>query len=637
MKTANKGSSLLAVMFSIALVSSLLGIVFSITNYHTRLTRHVVDRSVAVAYGDAVVESLFDQWRAAMIGVTNDTDRKQGMTQSALAAVVSAPTSTQVPPPAGVSLTSWSLRPATPLLVPMPNNTDRPTPENGTNSQLRVRLYYLASATVQYPGPVGNNSVTVTRSFVRSGRNLFDYFFFGTQSKTEFNPGPPMYVDGDAFIGGDLYTAHDALHFVQDVTFTGSHYLNYRTEDSRYGTAPTILNGGLGDNWDLNNPPHVGTDRKLLDTRRDQLDPNFLDDPISNDTDSDGNPNNNGYHEIIDEPTSGYTDPLQLDASTSERLSSNADYRIYVDAANTVTIYKGSSTTPLSSSSADYIALIGAIKTNTALRDVREGDNVRLVTMDVDKVRVAAGSGSIQDTAGGSLNTGGDGLTIYVADKSYGTSVSTKVVDSGSGATTTVTSSRSRGVKLVNGAKLPSNGFTIVTPNPVYIQGDYNSGKTSTTQPASNTATTYVPPNDHPSPYVSGYNHVAAAVVGDAVNILSNNWNDANSLLAQSSRAATSTTINAALVAGNVPTTTSSYSGGVENFTRFHEDWNNDYLTIYGALALLYSSNQATHTWNAADYTPPNRRWFYDDLFSNSNPPGFHVARSYERGIWTVR
>jgi len=60
-----------------------------------------------------------------------------------------------------------------------------------------------------------------------------------------------------------------------------------------------------------------------------------------------------------------------------------------------------------------------------------------------------------------------------------------------------------------------------------------------------------------------------------------------------SSRVASSTTVNTAIVAGNVPTTSSSYSGGIENFTRFHEDWGSAYFTIYGALALLFDSEQA--------------------------------------------
>ena len=81
-----------------------------------------------------------------------------------------------------------------------------------------------------------------------------------------------------------------------------------------------------------------------------------------------------------------------------------------------------------------------------------------------------------------------------------------------------------------------------------------------------------------------------------------------------------------------MPTTTASYSGGIENFTRFNEDWGSSYFTIYGALALLYDSEQATHPWVNASYNPPARRWYYDNLLLNNNPPGFRAAHVYSRG-----
>ena len=641
------GSGLLAVVFTMSVIAGLVAAVYSVTSHQVNLTRREVARAAAITYGDGVVESLFDQWRNAMINVTNTTDRASGLSDSALAGVLALPTSTALPPPTGVSVLSWSVTARTPLLAPTTDGAGRPKPENGTNSQLRVRLYYLATVTVQYYVPSAYRTITLQRAFTRSGRNLFDNFFFGTQPKIEFHPGAPMYVSGTAYVGGDLFTAHDYLHFTKDVTYTGTHTLDYRPEDSRFGTAPTITNGGLGDNWDLNNPPRYGSQQKLLDTSMASLDPNFTDDPRANDADSDGNNNNNGLREIIEEqkPIVGTTnpDPLQLDSTTSERLASNADYRISVDGTNNVTIYKGASTTALSSGTPEYIAINGALTTNRAIKDLRESDNVRVVVMDVSKITAAYNAAKITDAVGG-----GDGLLIYFQDTSAGSSVNTFVVDSSSGATTAVASAARRGIKLTKGATLPSCGLSIVTPNAAYIQGDYNTGTTASTQPASNTTTTYTPPVDNPSPIVTGYTRAASAVVADAVNVLSNAWNDANSLQGISSRLATSTTINTAIVAGNVPTfkqdptvtgpqAPTSYSGGIENFTRFHEDWSNDYLTIYGALALLFNSAQATGPWNAASYSPPNRRWYYDTLLQDHNPPGFRVARTYERGQWVKR
>ncbi|MEI9895851.1 MAG: hypothetical protein WDN28_18745 [Chthoniobacter sp.] len=628
-RKSESASGLLAVLFFMVLTSLTVAMIFSVTSSHVTASKRTIDRSIALAYADGVLESLFDQWRTKLTGVTNATDRTYGMSTAALTAALSAPSNTTLPPPVNVTLSSWDITALTPLLVTTTDPAGRPTLENGTNSRLRVRIYYRASVTVQYRSATGSKTATVQRLFCRAGRNIFDNFFFGTQANVEFNPGPDMYVNGTVYVGGDLYTAHNSLHFLQDVTYTGTQYLNFRPQDSRYGSeTPDITNGGLSDNWSLSSPPHVGSQQKLLDAPMSSLDPNFIDDSGTNDVDSDGNPNNNGYHEIIEEVTDKTKpDPLQLDAADSERLSNNADYRIYVNSANTLTVYAGQATTPLATTSTEYKAIAGAITLDTALTDDREGDNVRLVTVDVSKINTAAGASTIKDTVGSS-----DGYLLYINDTSVGTSVKTNIVNSKSGAKTAVTSSKARGVKLINGGTLPSAGLTVVTPNPIYIQGDYNTGTTSSAQPVSNTTSTYTPPTDTPSPVVGTYNRAPAAVVGDAVNILSNNWNDANSPSGLSSRVAKSTTVNTAIVAGSVPTTSSSYSGGIENFTRFHEDWSSSYFTVYGALALLYDSEQATHPWTSSSYNPPNRRWYYDTLLQNSNPPGFSVAHVYIRG-----
>ena len=627
---SNAGGALIAVLIALLIVSALVGTVFTVTSNIARMSKRSADRQQAIAYGDGIVENLYDQWRNAMITVTTTADRTGGLTTSALQSFLSLPTTTQLPPPPGVTVTSWSVTAATPLLAPLTDPAARPTPESGTKSSLVARLNYLAVIQLQYPGPFGPATVTVQRNFARGGRNLFSNYLFCTQPNIEINPGAPMYIMGTCYIGGNLFTASDNLHFTQDVTFTGTQTMNYRPNDPRYpSTLPTIQNNGFGDNWSLTNPPHLGQEQKLLDVPYSSLDPNFTDDPISNDTSSDSNPNNDGYHEMIEEAVAGFSDPLQLDPTITERLVGTADYRIYVNASNAVTIYKGASTTPLAATTQDYIAISGALTTNTALYDPREGDNVRLVTLDVSKITTAYATAKITDN----LNTN-DGLTFYIKDSSHGTSVSTKV------GATTVTSSRSRAVKLINGAKTPYGtstgaGFSVVTPNAVYIQGDYNTGTTATAKPATNTATSYTPPTVNPSPVVPGYTRGSCAVIADSVNILSNAWSDATS--ATTGLLATPTTVNCALLGGNVPTSASSYSGGIENFVRFHENWSGVNFTIYGAMAALYDSEQAVGLWSSAAYSPPNRCWYYDSILADTNPPGFHIGRTYERGRRVIR
>jgi len=99
-----------------------------------------------------------------------------------------------------VTLNSWSVTALTPLLVTTTDPAGRPTLENGTTSRLRVRIYYRASVTVNYRSSTGSKTATVQRLFCRAGRNIFDNFFFGTQSNVEFHPGPDMYVTGTVYI-----------------------------------------------------------------------------------------------------------------------------------------------------------------------------------------------------------------------------------------------------------------------------------------------------------------------------------------------------------------------------------------------------------------------------------------------------
>lgn len=665
-KHSISGSSLLAVMFVITVMALMLGAVYTITTGEARFMKRSVDRAIAVAYADGVLESLYDQWRMAMAQTQDPTQRSQGFSNEELSTLLTTPSLSQLPPPSGMSLASWNVQAADPYLAPQAGSASRPVIEAGTESRLRIRMYYLASTTVNFPG----GTVTAQRRFTRSGHNIFDNFLFSIRPVTEIHPGPPMYVSGKIYAGGDLYMAHSSLHLQQDVSYTGSMTLDYKGGpltnetstywDSRYGVnTPSITSSA----WPANDPPHVGPQQKLFDTPLSNLDPNFIDDPsdnnVNNTDPSKGpvNPNDNGFGEIVKKVTdSSQPDPLQTDSiGGSERMFNNADYRIYVDAGNNVTIARPDSSNRnndiLVTSGADYNAIMSAITTNTTLYNSRESDNVRVVNLDVGKLNTAFAS----KTAG---------LILYVQDTSVGTQVTTKgfsgytTTTTGNGNLTTtgtgsVTSSRARGIRLVNGGEVPSKGFTVASPNPVYIQGDFNTGtktnySTSTTstagtltvtnQPPSNTSNAYPTDTSAPSEISGSYAKGAVAVIADAVNILSNKWSDANSPLALSSRVAGNTTINAAILAGNVPTTRASYSGGVENFPRFLESWGAGYyFTLHGSLGLLFDSAQATGRWSGASYVPPNRRWFFDTIFLNQNPPGFQSAYSYSRGKWGLR
>lgn len=167
-----------------------------------------------------------------------------------------------------------------------------------------------------------------------------------------------------------------------------------------------------------------------------------------------------------------------------------------------------------------------------------------------------------------------------------------------------------KGFKLVNGSTLP-DATTIVSNQPVYIQGDFN--KHTSDDP---NLDTWKP----------------CAVVSDAITLLSNTWNDAKSNWKYTTvnptgqmPTASTTEYNLVLVTGNLPTKYGQYSGGLENFPRFLENWSGKTVDISGGFMQLFRSKYATGLWNGSYYSPPNRVWQSEPRFSDltSFPPGF--------------
>ena len=167
----------------------------------------------------------------------------------------------------------------------------------------------------------------------------------------------------------------------------------------------------------------------------------------------------------------------------------------------------------------------------------------------------------------------------------------------------------------------------MVSENPVYILGNYNTG--SGTVPSNN--------GTYSDPDVSGYTRKNSAVYGDSINILSGGWVDTNSTLSTPNRVATNTTVNTALVTGQVPSASGQYSGGGENFVRFLEDWTSKNFTYYGSAIELFNSVTATGVWKGAGsvYKSPGLHWYYDTNFQTGAPPGnLQIAAYLQQQRW---
>lgn len=180
------------------------------------------------------------------------------------------------------------------------------------------------------------------------------------------------------------------------------------------------------------------------------------------------------------------------------------------------------------------------------------------------------------------------------------------------------------GIVLTNGRTLPSLGLTVVTPNPLYIIGDYNTSLDGSNFYPGTSDTSHARP---------------AAVMADAIMILSKVWNPSHSDDSISSRVAANTTVNAAFLSGIVPTGGGSYSGGVENFPRFLENWTDKTFTYNGSMVAMFNSFIATAPWGGSDvYNPPNRNWTFDKNFRDPRkvPPLTPQVISVTRGRWSL-
>ena len=201
-----------------------------------------------------------------------------------------------------------------------------------------------------------------------------------------------------------------------------------------------------------------------------------------------------------------------------------------------------------------------------------------------------------------------------------------------------------RGVRLINGSLIPGSydslneantkGFTFASENGIYVQGNFN--VTSVSLPGGTTvadSSRYSPLNTD--------NHIPAAVIGDAVTILSNAWNDAKSFVNPFDdrlRVASDTQVRFGMIAGDSLTarpsptpaagTFEGLNGGIHNFKRYLEDWDttNQRLNYSGSLINLYNSFNNDGRWKCCTtvYKPPIRDWTFESSFTNPHrlPPG---------------
>jgi Tfp pilus assembly protein PilX len=564
-----------------------------------------------------------------------------------------------------------------------PGNDYDPLRGQTVNSQ-SVRLLARATAT-------GSNGAVqtsyATQSIEIRDAALFSYAIF-YNTTMEFHPSPKMTINGPVHSNKDSYLTEGAGIDFMD-TFTTAGQLRIGTIGSgRPGGKNIKFTTGIDDNGD-GKIDLVGVDKPTVDgetlttwvdadlASRD-ADKNFRDaaSQIWNGNVQDvshgiteqhppGVLNGADAYKLIEAPDATATANATIEAQKYSNkaglyvvVENDGNALVFHNAEDAAAYKTASNRATWRNDNKDKIVVppAGMIKNNRRMKDFREDKIVNMIDIDLGVMKSAVettttgASGNFKIASDDSdwpiddANAGWNGI-VYVDVESPTTGFSsTSDVSSprtGSSSNAQTGSGNRTAVRLINGSDLPNRrdvnpsnsflpeGLTVATNAPIYVAGHYNADGTL----AADLSDTVTP----------DAGEVPASIIADAINVLSQAWVDAWGIpvgdggSANSTRpSAAHTEVSAAFLTGIVTTKSgnnSDYSGGVENYPRFHENWSNKSLRYRGSIVALFESQIATGKWNNAKYGAPKREWGFNSMFGQERryPPGTPIIRTFRR------
>ena len=668
LKTSHEGSVLVLSVIALAVVAGLVGIVSSLTMG----ARNTIDRGNKYAQAQAAAEGALEY--AYGVWLQEITNNKGPVNTATLNSRLTTPPSFN-----GIGYkTALRIDAVNEYGVPVSNATGISMDSRQFPGWRAYAYNYVASVTTSV-AVRGNQTVdfALKRTFTYSNIPVFGAMFFFEGDFELFMPAT-MIVNGNVhtnargYVSTHYTSASDKLRFMADsrVSYVGDYYGN---------AEPPFAHTWSGYSSNRNGQPiyDLGFANQVKQSEYMQA---LGTGSAEEFDDTDANPNNDGTRELIEPPDPNYIDPPAIAAS-----------RLYNKAGVIVEITGPLGSDSVRASNGQFVADNLRIKPqNGTVMTAAQAQNIRnaitnsreevvtvprtvqqevQVTVDnwvYERVRINKKWQWVWNnypitTTEIQTVTVYDEITQYVPtsiyDRREGKDVDVSTLNLGTARTTleglndfngvlymhdtsSTGSNDPKAIRIANGGVAPSDGLTLASENGVYIQGDLNTG--TTTNPNSVPSNDSGNPNNTDSPEVSDYNRAPVAVAGDMIAILSNNWNDNNSSSALSSRVASNTTINAAIISGFLPGGWTNengvqygYSGGANNFPRFLETWSGKYLTYFGSMVQLYTSKQFTGRWETGEiYSPPNRCWNFEALFESLSPPGRVNVTSFSRGTW---
>lgn len=487
---------------------------------------------------------------------------------------------------------------------------------NGTACRGSMGEFQYFTVTCGCTHPDGDGEAVLKQTLQAAGLRLIRFGVF-YEEDLEILPGRTMDFYGPVHANGDLYLG-GPLDFWDRVTAHGNVYHRRKDRNDRPGEASII-------NADSNLVSMELASGQLLDSDH----PNWVSQAISR---WDGNMLSADHgtvrlsppidplddpHDIIERPLTT-NNPAYKPSTEKEKFANKACLRLHVSSngtlaatdyyGNDVSSYFSNAVLSVSSTNSDsgveeysknsdgsyQMATNGSYDvTQDDFYDQRERCYMAPVDLYID--RLIEDFPDLYD--GGYTTDEGAGIIHVTRDDPDG--VSNGVMPC---------------VRLRNGGTIDYNmaapeirGLSVVSDVPVYIEGNFN---TNNTKPA--------------------------LVAGDAVSLLSSEWQDARSSLELNERDPVDTKFNTVIMTGNSETTWGDYNGGLENVLRFLEDWSGSEVRFRGSIIDLWYSEIAQGEWEYGNpiYTAPARNWGYDHIYRSESPPGMTRVFGMEELAW---
>jgi hypothetical protein len=670
-KGPTQGSALLASLIVIVILTfAAAGVLdYSLTTYRNSVRQAILDQAKEIA--DSEMEYLYYSWKTTLlsgsaVASTSCLNPATGLPNSpasplVTAGICSTATTDYVTPfSSNVATQGWEVSRMV-NFDPISGTADgsaqgliQGTLETGHNYYFSA--YTVASIVNPILGPIQYHS---GRHFVYSSTSLFQFAVF-YQGNLEIAAGGNMTINGpvstnaSAYLGsqpGYTLTIADTVYYFQD--FNGA-------PDPLTGETDRLEGSGALTDPVYNPNPLAAPPTDQATQRSDQVvkllsQTSFIGGvDVANDIatypTAYTNPlgavdPNEVYRAVIAPPPVDGTGTLipEDPVVAASRMYNRAGLLITINqpTSGPLTVDVGNASNP-SAYTAIFSSVINQIvpTTRALATDKREEangtTNIELSTVDIGKLNDALNTIL---PANPTIQAAYNGL-VYVYDSSNNTALGLP--------------NNLNGILISNATNTPNFndpsgnplGFSIASNNGVFVQGDYNTVQI--------TVGSTVMPNP-------------SAIMGDAVTAVSQAWSPAESSQPIAGRQAVQSsatagdigsggvnqpwggtsggmTINAAILTGNTPSTSTTNSGGAQNLVRMEEDWWDPNLTLNlnGSLGQLFVSDffRGDYVGNAVVpaisdrvyIQPTTRNMTYDTNFKQHSPNSTPTTTSFTRG-----